>query len=503
MKRIQNSGAGKKGKSEAFCMSADHSAENVFSSETYSDLTFEELYKRLMGSLELYRDLSDEEILMKIDDLLSGRNCPIRLSDRAKLRTELFNAVRRLDVLQELIDDDSITEVMVNGTDGIFYEKDGILRRWPTTVSTREKLTDIAGQIVAACNRVVNEASPIVDARLVNGARVNIVMPPVAVDGPIITIRRFPDHPIDLQDLLSWGSITPEAAEFLHRLVIAGYNIFISGGTGSGKTTFLNVLTGFIPSDERIITIEDNCELQIQGIENLVRLEARAANDEGSHTVSIRDLIRASLRMRPNRIIVGEVRGEETIDMLQALNTGHDGSLSTGHGNSPSDMLSRLETMYSMGMSLPISAIRRQIASGIDILVHLGRIRDRSRKVLEIAEVDGYDYQTGQILMHTLYEFREHGQDENGKVHGRLTAVGQLASLGKLRRAGITLVQASLPDHEISPDHEASPHQIITSGPGQQNARHLRESHIEQNAQDIREGHIEQNAQDKQEEPPC
>ena len=451
MKRMRNFGAGKNGNPEAFRISADHPTDNVFSSEASSDLSFDELYNRLMGSLELYRDLSDEEILMRIDDLLSGRDCPIRLSDRARLRTELFNAVRRLDVLQELIDDDSITEVMVNGTDGIFYEQDGVLRRWPATVSTREKLTDIAGQIVAACNRVVNEASPIVDARLANGARVNIVMPPVAVDGPIITIRRFPDHPIGLEELLSWGSITPEAADFLRRLVIAGYNIFISGGTGSGKTTFLNVLTGFIPSDERIITIEDNCELQIQGIENLVRLEARAANDEGSHAVSIRDLIRASLRMRPNRIIVGEVRGEETIDMLQALNTGHDGSLSTGHGNSPSDMLSRLETMYSMGMALPISAIRRQIASGIDILVHLGRIRDRSRKVLEIAEIDGYDYQTGQILMHTLYEFREHGQDESGKVLGRLTAVGQLASLGKLRRAGITLVQEALPEHETSP----------------------------------------------------
>ena len=402
-------------------------------------MEFEALYQRLMDSLELHRDLSDAQILVSIDSILSGSDCRVRLADRGRIRRELFNAVRRLDVLQELIDDDRITEIMVNGTEGIYYEQAGVLRRWNKKVSSREKLEDIVRQIVSACNRAVSESSPIVDARLRNGARVNVVMPPVAVDGPVITIRRFPDHPIGMEQLLAWGSISEEAAGFLEKLVIAGYNIFISGGTGSGKTTFLNVLTGFIPSDERIITIEDNCELQIRGIDNLVRLEARSANDEGAHAVTIRDLIRTSLRMRPNRIIVGEVRGEETIDMLQALNTGHDGSLSTGHGNSPADMLSRLETMYSMGMSIPMNAIRRQIASGIDIMVHLGRLRDRSRKVLEIAEIDGYDYRTDEILMHSIYEFRESGQDEDGNVLGKLAPAGELRSRGKLSRAGISL----------------------------------------------------------------
>ena len=399
--------------------------------------TFESLYGALMENLELHRDLGDEEIYASIDALLTGPECRIRLEQRMAFRRELFNAVRRLDILQELIDDDQVTEVMVNGTQGIFYERAGMLYRWNKTVQTREKLEDIVQQIVSACNRVVNEASPVVDARLSNGARVNIVMPPVAVDGPVITIRRFPDHPIDMKTLLAWNSISEEAAFFLERLVAAGYNIFISGGTGSGKTTILNALTAFIPGDERIITIEDNCELQIQGIENLVRLEARQANEEGAHEVSIRDLIRASLRMRPNRIIVGEVRGAETIDMLQALNTGHDGSLSTGHGNSPEDMLSRLETMYSMGMSIPMNAIRRQIASGIDIMVHLGRLRDRSRKVLQITEIDGYDYRTDEIRLHNLFEFRETGEDGDGKVLGKLEKTGALARVGKLFRAGL------------------------------------------------------------------
>ena len=272
-----------------------------------------------------------------------------------------------------------------------------------------EKLEDMVQQIVAKCNRVVNEAEPIVDARLENGARVNVVLRPAALNGPIITIRRFPDKPVRMEQLTKWGSITEEASAFLRDLVRAGYNIFISGGTGSGKTTFLNVLSDYIPKDERVITIEDNAELQIQGVENLVRLESRRGA-WGGNNITIRDLIKASLRMRPDRIIVGEVRGSEAIDMLQALNTGHDGSLSTGHGNSPKDMLSRLETMVLMGMDLPVTAIRRQIASGLDIMVHLGRLRDRSRKVLEILEITEYSIQTGEIGTRQLYEFIEEGE---------------------------------------------------------------------------------------------
>ena len=283
---------------------------------------------------------------------------------------------------------------------------------------------------------MANESVSIVDARLQNGARVNIVMNPVAIDGPVITIRRFPDHPISMKQLIRWGSVSEEAAQYLSLLVRAGYNIFISGGTGSGKTTFLNALSNYIPEDERIITIEDNAELQIQGVRNIVRLEARRANAEGNGEVTIRDLIRSSLRMRPDRIIVGEVRGPETIDMLQSLNTGHDGSLSTGHGNSPEDMLSRLETKVLMGLEIPVSAIRRQIASGIDIMVHLSRMRDKSRKVLEIREIDRYDVATGEILTHKLFEFEETGQDADGRVLGSLKRGGSLSHTLKLKRAG-------------------------------------------------------------------
>lgn len=278
-----------------------------------------------MEEIEEYREISDEEIYTKIDDLIltAGRDLPI--SRRQELRLELFNSVRRLDILQELIDDDSVTEIMVNGTEGIFYERDGRLQRWEKCFSSAGKLEDIAQQIVARCNRIVNESNPIVDARLENGSRVNIVMPPVSLNGPVITIRRFPEHPINMEELIRWNSVTREAADFLKTLVEAGYNIFISGGTGSGKTTFLNALSAWIPKDERIITIEDNAELQIQGIENLVRMEVRNANAEGRLAVTIRDLIRTSLRMRPDRIIIGEVRGGEVIDLLSAMNTGHDG----------------------------------------------------------------------------------------------------------------------------------------------------------------------------------
>ncbi len=404
---------------------------------------YQECRSQLMQRLELSRDMSDDEILGLIDDLIaqSDPSRRMRFADRCQLKRELFNSVRRLDILQQLLDDDTVTEIMVNGTDSIFVERAGRLSRWDRRFSSRDKLQDIVQMIAAYSNRVANESVPIVDARLSRGERVNIVMNPVAIEGPVITIRRFPEHPISMEELIRWNSISAEAADFLKKAVRAGYNIFISGGTGSGKTTFLNALSNFIPEDERIITIEDNAELQIRGCRNLVRLEARRPNAEGDGEVTIRDLIRASLRMRPDRIIVGEVRGEETIDMLQSLNTGHDGSLSTGHGNSPRDMLSRLETMVIMGMEIPIAAIRRQIASGIDLMVHLSRMRDKIRKVLEILEIDGYDVQTGEIRTHTIYEYQGLGEEKDGKLTGSLKKTGELIHTQKLERAGIALNQ--------------------------------------------------------------
>ena len=284
---------------------------------------------------------------------------------------------------------------------------------------------------------MVNEASPVVDARLSNGSRVNIVMKPIALNGPIVTIRRFPDNPVRMKDLIDFGSITQEAAEFLKKLVQARYNIFISGGTGSGKTTFLNVLSDFIPGEERVITIEDSAELKIQNIPNLVRLETRNSNVEGCMPVTIRDLIKTALRMRPDRIVVGEVRGGEALDMLQAMNTGHDGSLSTGHANAAEDMLGRLETMVLMGMDLPLAAVKKQIASGIDILVHLGRLRDKTRKVLQIVEIAGFN--NGDILTRMLYEFEEKGEDKEGKIRGKLVKRGEIMHEEKLRAAGIRI----------------------------------------------------------------
>lgn len=398
------------------------------------------LRRKLLKRIAVETDTNDGKILEIIDELImkEGREAYISLQEKQRLRTELFNSIRRLDILQELLDDDTVTEIMVNGTEGIFIERMGRLSRWEKHFSTVEKLEDLVQQIVARCNRIVNESVPIADARLEGGARVNIVLPPVALNGPVITIRRFPNCPITMDQLIAWGTVSREAVGLLQKLVRSGYNIFISGGTGSGKTTFLNALSDDIPKGERIITIEDNAELQIQGVENLVRLEARRGNTQGEHEITIRDLIRASLRMRPSRIIVGEVRGEEALDMLQALNTGHDGSLSTGHGNSPGDMLARLETMVLMGIELPVSAIRRQIASGIDIMVHLGRMRDGSRKVLEIVEITGYRYETEEILTGSLFEFRETGAKEDTKVHGRLEKSGELKNTKKLLQAGIS-----------------------------------------------------------------
>lgn len=396
------------------------------------------LREKLLENLEGYREVQDEKIYQTIDELIlqTGFHFYIRLSERGELRQELFNSVRRLDILQELIDDDSVTEIMVNGTDGIFIERGGRLTRWEKSFGSRERLEDIAQQIVGKCNRIVNESVPIVDARLENGARVNIVMPPVALNGPVITIRRFPDKPIQMEQLVRWGAVSREVVDFLEKLVCSGYNIFISGGTGSGKTTFMNALSNFIPKDERIITIEDNAELQLQGVKNLVRLEARNANAEGEKEITIRDLIRSSLRMRPDRILIGEVRGSEAIDLLQALNTGHDGSISTGHANSPEDMLSRLETMVLMGMEIPLPAVRRQIASGIDVIVHVGRLRDKSRKVMQILEVTGYNNKTGEIQTQVLYEFEEEGEDPCGNINGRLVKRRELSGQLKLQRAG-------------------------------------------------------------------
>lgn len=393
---------------------------------------FQALRRGLMDRLDLARELSDQEILDEIDQLiLSGTpEVCLSLKEKVELRQELFHSVRKLDVLQELIEDETVTEIMVNGPDAIFVERKGKLKKWDKCFTSREKLEDVIQQIVGRCNRVVNEAMPIADARLENGARVNAVIQPVALNGPILTIRRFPDTPVTMEKLISLGSLPRECAEFLAVLVKARYSMVIGGGTGSGKTTFLGALSEYIPSDERIITIEDNAELKIQGIPNLVQLEAKMANVEGASSITIRDLIKAALRMRPDRIVVGEVRGGEAVDMLQALNTGHEGSLSTAHANSARDMLSRLETMTLMGVELPLEAIRRQIASGVDILIHLGRMRDKSRKVLEITEVCGFE--DHEIRTRTLYRWKE-GEG--------LIKTAPLLNREKLIRAGIEVEQ--------------------------------------------------------------
>ena len=398
-------------------------------------LRAEELHEQIIARMDLSTEPTDEKLQELIHEVLEEHSQKefIPLREKAVLGKELFNALRKLDILQELLEDETITEIMINGVENIFIEQNGNIFISEKRFLSKGKLEDIVQQMVAECNRVVNESTPIVDARLKDGSRVNVVLPPIALNGPIVTIRKFPKERITMRRLLSYEAISEEAAGFLIRLVRARYNIFISGGTSSGKTTFLNVLSDYIPQEERIITIEDNAELQIKGLPNLVRLEARNANLEGEGEISIRDLIRAALRMRPDRIIVGEVRGEEAIDMLQAFNTGHDGSISTGHANSPKDMLSRLETMVLMGMNLPLGAIQRQIASGIDILVHLGRMKDKSRKVLEIMEVLGYE--DGIIQIQPLYSFRE-TRMEDGRIKGEWVKVADLKRTEKLLAAG-------------------------------------------------------------------
>ncbi len=398
----------------------------------------EQLKQAVLAGIDFSRENSEEELWEKIDEqiVLKAKECAITVEQRMKLRRELFSSLRQLDVLQELVDDPTITEIMVNGVQNIFVEKAGRICQWDSHFDSEQTLQDVIQQIVARCNRVVNEASPIVDARLENGSRVNIVLNPIALNGPILTIRRFPDQPVSMEQLIAFGSLTEEVSGFLCKLVKSRYNILVSGGTGSGKTTFLNVLSNFIPTEERIITIEDSAELQIRNVPNLVSLETRNANVEGCREITIRELIRTSLRMRPDRVIVGEVRGGEAIDMLQAMNTGHDGSMSTGHANSAQDMLNRLETMVLMGMELPLAAIRKQIASGIDIIVQLGRLRDKTRKVLQIMEVTGVEQ--GEILLSPLYLFEERGE-EDGRIVGTLQKKGELFHREKMESAGIRM----------------------------------------------------------------
>ena len=393
------------------------------------------LYEKVMLRLDMTKETGEEELQEIIRCVIEeeGKREFLSLGEKIKISRELFNAFRRLDIIQDLIEDDEITEIMVNGTENIFYEKKGKLYQTDRHFISEARLEDVIQQIVSGANRLVNEASPIVDARLADGSRVNVVLAPVALNGPVVTIRKFSKEAASMEQLMAWGSISREIAGFLDVLVKSGYNIFISGGTGSGKTTFLNALSQYIPRDERIVTIEDSSELKIQGIPNLVSLEARNANIEGTGAVTIRDLIKAALRMRPTRIIVGEVRSAEAIDMLQAMNTGHDGSLSTGHANSPKDMLSRLETMVLMGMELPLPAIQRQIASALDLIVHLGRLRDKSRKVLEVTEVLGY--LEGEICLQTLYRFEEEGM-KNGRIEGSWKKYHELSRRDKLLASG-------------------------------------------------------------------
>ena len=382
------------------------------------------------------RQMSDEEISQAIDMRIFAQADleEMTLGERLKLQKELFDSFRRLDILQELVDDPSITEIMVNGPGEIFIETGGKIGRWERSFESKEQLLDLIQQIVGRVNRIVNTSSPIVDARLPDGSRVHVVLEPVALNGPILTIRKFP-MPMTMERLLGYGSISEEAADLLKILTKARYNIFVSGGTGAGKTSFLNALSEFIPSEERVITIEDSAELQLSHIPNLVRLETREANAEGEGAIGIGGLIRAALRMRPDRIIVGEVRGKEAFDMLQAMNTGHDGSFSTGHANSVEDMLLRLEMMVMMTAALPLEAIRRQIASAVDVMVHVARMRDRSRKVVAIEEVDRFE--NGEILLNPLFRFEETGSES--VVEGRLKKVGELKNREKLRLSGYRL----------------------------------------------------------------
>lgn len=407
--------------------------ESVLDMDLYS-----QLLRRVRLETGMLDEAEDEEVAAIIDDVLRtySQETYLSVGQRVALQTRIFNAMRRLDILQPLVDDKTITEIMINGTDEIFIEQEGHVKRLDYSFDSLDQLENVIQMIVGKVNRVVNESSPICDARLEDGSRINVVLPPIALKGPTLTIRKFPEKPLAMEDLVSFASIDRESADLLQILVKAKYNLFICGGTGSGKTTFLNVLSNAIPKDERIITIEDSAELQITQVENLVSLETRNANVEGKGAIGIRDLIKSSLRMRPDRIVVGEVRGAEALDMLQAMNTGHDGSLSTGHANSTKDMLSRLETMVLTGSSMPLEAIRQQIGSAIEIMVHLGRVRDKTRKVMEITEVLGV--KDGQVLLNPLLRFEEDEHTTDKKVSGKLMATGNgLMDKDKLRLANM------------------------------------------------------------------
>ena len=380
------------------------------------------LQEMIIEKIDLSRHLSEEEVRELIDEQIQAESKRqyLDVSVREQLRKEIFQSVRQLGILQKLIEDPEITEIMVNGTNGVFVEKEGKLKKLDIQFGSKEKLTHIIRQITSECNRVVNEASPIVDARLSDGARVNVVREPIALNGPILTIRRFPPKPITMEQLILSGSLTEECRRWLKERVEEGCNLLVSGGTGSGKTTFLNVLSQYIPKDERVITIEDSAELQLNSIVNLVSMETRNANVEGCREITIRDLIRTSLRMRPDRLIVGEVRGQEAVDMLQSINVGHS-AMTTVHANSVRDVVSRLETMVLMGMEIPISAIRKQIASGFDYMIHLGRLKDGSRRVLEIAQPIGFV--EGEVRIQTIFRFEQKGKNIEGRIQGDLRRV--------------------------------------------------------------------------------
>ena len=402
------------------------------------EIIIAEVRQELIEKLEFLEETNDDSLQRMINESLKekSREQYISIKDRQNIARQIFDSMRKLGILEEFIENPDVTEIMINGPKCIFYEKAGRLYKSDKQFENEETLRNVIQKIVAQCNRVVNESSPIVDARLSDGSRVNCVLDPIALNGPILTIRRFPKRPYLMNDLIEKGSLNKETAELLRKLVVAGYNILVSGGTGSGKTTFLNALSAYIPKDERIITLEDSAELQIQGIENLVRMETKNANIEGVTPITIRDLIKSSLRMRPDRIVVGEVRGAEAMDMIcSAMNCGHDGSMSTVHANSAADSISRLETMILTAAPLPLYAIRRQIGSGVDIVIQLGRMRDKTRKVLEIVELNciGDD-----VDINPLFRFVEDDYSAE-RVSGQLTKVGDLKNDSKLKAAGICL----------------------------------------------------------------